>query len=237
MLARVLPQIRRLAASGAHAIRGWLVRLENAISGLRREALDPSDRNVLLGILDEETDRLNRLVGDLLSYAKPSTPDRKTLQLADIIARAMDLARRGHPKSDDVQLDVQLDGGPLDVIADPDMLRQAFANVLENALQAMPTGGTITVRSGHASLEDQSAVAISFVDTGEGMDTLVRAKARDPFFTTRPSGTGLGLAIVDRLVRAHGGTMDIESRAGIGTTITLVIPEPIDRAAATRAAS
>ena len=91
-------------------------------------------------------------------------------------------------------------------------------------VRQLPGGGTLTVRSQAADLEGKPAVAISFSDTGEGMDTIVRAKARNPFFTTRPSGTGLGLAIVDRVIRNHGGRVEIDSQHGIGTTIRLVLP-------------
>ena len=72
--------------------------------------------------------------------------------------------------------------------------------------------------------EGKDGLAVDIIDTGEGMDTIVRSRARDPFFTTRPSGTGLGLAIVDRIVDAHGGHFLIESRAGEGTTATVFLP-------------
>jgi len=83
----------------------------------------------------------------------------------------------------------------------------------------------LTVRTFGTVLDGHAAVAIAVRDTGEGMDTLVRSKATDPFFTTRPTGTGLGLAIVHRLVNSHGGKVQIESSYGSGTTVTLILPE------------
>jgi signal transduction histidine kinase len=80
------------------------------------------------------------------------------------------------------------------------------------------------VRLRAATEEGVDGIAVDIVDTGEGMDTQVRSRARDPFFTTRPSGTGLGLAIVDRIVDAHGGIFSMDSRAGEGTTVTVFLP-------------
>ena len=88
----------------------------------------------------------------------------------------------------------------------------------------MPLGGTLTVSCRNTEADGRDHVAVDFHDTGEGMDTLVRSRARDPFFTTRQTGTGLGLAIVERVARAHGGRVEIESRHGMGTTVSLVVP-------------
>jgi signal transduction histidine kinase len=107
---------------------------------------------------------------------------------------------------------------------DSNLLRQVFDNLIDNAVQAMGYGGTLTVRVRAMQHEGEDGLAVDIIDTGEGMDTMVRSRAKDPFFTTRPSGTGLGLAIVDRIVDAHGGRFIIESRAGEGTTATVFLP-------------
>jgi signal transduction histidine kinase len=121
---------------------------------------------------------------------------------------------------------------------DPGLLRQVFDNLIENAVQAMGGLGTdgaphglaiagsrtllISIRA--AKRDEVDGVHVDVQDTGEGMDTHVRLRAKDPFFTTRPSGTGLGLAIVDRIVDAHDGEISITSRPGIGTTISVFLP-------------
>jgi signal transduction histidine kinase len=219
-----LATMGELSAVIAHEVRNPLAIIKNAVSGLHRPTLRDSDRQVLLKILDEEADRLNRLVGDLLAYARPVTPQRQGVQVEDLVRGAVELARAAQQRDDQVGIEVMLDEEH-NIQGDPDLLRQALVNVAENAIQAMPDGGTLTVRTYGTLIEGLPAVAIAVRDTGEGMDTLVRSKATDPFFTTRPTGTGLGLAIVHRLVHSHGGKVQIESSYGTGTTVTLILPE------------
>jgi signal transduction histidine kinase len=228
-----LATMGELSAVIAHEVRNPLAIIKNAVSGLHRPTLRDADRQVLLKILDEEADRLNRLVGDLLAYARPVTPQRQTLNVEELVRGSVELARAAQNRDEQVSLDVELKDTHT-IQGDPDLLRQALVNVAENAIQAMPDGGTLTVRTYSTMLDNQPAVAISLRDTGEGMDTLVRSKATDPFFTTRPTGTGLGLAIVHRLVHSHGGKIQIESSYGTGTTVTIILPQsPGSRAAPT----
>jgi len=220
-----LAAVGELSAVIAHEVRNPLAIIKNAVSGLRRRELPEADRATLHGILDEEAERLNRLVTDLLAFARPVTPQRREVPVAELVSRAIELARAGSRSPAEVQVELDVDGGPATLACDPDLLRQALVNVAENALEAMPRGGTLSVRVENVTLGDEPAVALIFRDSGEGMDATVRSKARDPFFTTRPSGTGLGLAIVDRIARAHGGSVELESRHGVGTTVSLVLPD------------
>jgi signal transduction histidine kinase len=219
-----LATMGELSAVIAHEVRNPLAIIKNAVSGLHRPTLRDADRQVLLRILDEEADRLNRLVGDLLAYARPVTPERQSLHVEELVRGAVELARAAQQRDDQVTFDVVLTDSHT-IMGDPDLLRQAIVNVAENAIQAMPDGGILTVRTYGTTLEDAPAVAIAIRDTGEGMDTLVRSKATDPFFTTRPTGTGLGLAIVHRLVHSHGGKIQIESSYGTGTTVSIILPQ------------
>lgn len=219
-----LAAVGELSAVIAHEVRNPLAIIKNAVSGLRRANLRPSDQQTLLDILDEETDKLNRLMHDLLAYARPVVPKGRTLAISDLVRRSVERAKSGHPNAESVEVALELDGAAPDIHGDPELLRHAVVNVVDNALQAMPGGGSLTIRALDTEIKGHPAVALSFADTGEGMDTIVRDKARDPFFTTRPSGTGLGLAIVERVVSNHGGRVEISSRHGEGTTVTLVLP-------------
>lgn len=217
-----LAVVGEIAAVVSHEVRNPLAIIGNAVAGLRREGVSNEDRATLLSILDEETDRLNRLVGDLLRYARPLSIERRLLELDALMARPLELVR-DHPN---VKLDVEehREGALPEVFGDPDLLRQVFDNLVQNACQAMPEGGTLTVRVSAAQEDGVAGVLIEVSDTGEGMDTQVRSRARTPFFTTRPGGTGLGLAICDRIVTAHGGYLSIKSRAGEGTVVGVFLP-------------
>lgn len=215
-----LAVVGELAAVVAHEVRNPLAVISNAVAGLRKTTLSREDHATLLVILDEETVRLNRLVSDLLRYARPVSVQKSHVPLADLLERALRLARNEKGISVETKVDVE----NARIYGDSSLLRQVFDNLVENAVQAMGDAGTLSVHIRETEEEGTDGVAIDIVDTGEGMDTLVKSRAKDPFFTTRPSGTGLGLAIVDRIVVAHGGHLLIDSRAGEGTTVTVFLP-------------
>jgi len=215
-----LAAIGEMAAVIAHEVRNPLAVISNAVASLKREGLCRQDHDVLLKILEEESVRLNRLVSDLLAYARPISPQRQRVILQDLVQRAALLVgNRGTAK-----FDFDDDSARGQIWADGNLLRQVFDNLIENAVQAMGGVGTVTVSVKMVTQDGADGFAVSVADEGEGMDTIVRSRAKDPFFTTRPAGTGLGLAIVDRIVEAHGGHVTLDSRAGEGTTVTVFLP-------------
>ena len=216
-----LAVVGELAAVIAHEVRNPLAVIANAGAGLRKPAISREDQDVLLAILDEETSRLNRLVSDLLRYARPVSVQRTQIALRDLLERALALAKAG---AKTVETDLQMEAHEGRLWGDANLLRQVFDNLVDNAIQAMSSGGRLTIRVRAWNRDGTDGLGVDIIDTGEGMDTQVRSRALDPFFTTRPSGTGLGLAIVDRIIEAHGGALDIDSRAGEGTTVTVFLP-------------
>jgi signal transduction histidine kinase len=215
-----LAVVGELAAVVAHEVRNPLAVIANAVAGLRKPSLSREDHITLLGILEDESSRLNRLVSDLLRYARPVSVQRSRVVLDDLLERALRFARA----STTVTVQKATDVADSHVYGDASLLRQVFDNLVDNAVQAMPHGGSLSIQVRAAREEGVEGVSVLVADTGEGMDTIVRARAKDPFFTTRPSGTGLGLAIVDRIVEAHAGHLLIQSRAGEGTTVTVFLP-------------
>jgi signal transduction histidine kinase len=216
-----LAVVGELAAVIAHEVRNPLAIISNAVAGLRKQAISREDHDTLLTILDEETNRLNRLVTDLLRYARPVNIQRQQFSLADLLDRTLGLV---HTDRTSIKIELKVECHEGRIWGDANLLRQVFDNLVDNGVQAMGTTGTLTVRLRAATEDGVDGLAVDIIDTGEGMDTQVRSRARDPFFTTRPSGTGLGLAIVDRIVDAHGGHFAIDSRSGEGTTVTVFLP-------------
>lgn len=221
-----LAAIGELSAMIAHEIRNPLTIIGNAVSSLRRKETTAQDRATLLAILEEEAGRLNRLMNDLLNYARPVSLELQPVELREVVERALALV----PQHGSVDVEL-IEPEPVgEVLGDANLLRQVFENLVTNAAQAMShEGGTLTVRivkSGEAAARGGTpGVDVMVEDTGEGMDTSVRDRALLPFFTTRPAGTGLGLAIVSRFVQAHGGKLEIKSVAGTGTTVRVFLPQ------------
>jgi signal transduction histidine kinase len=215
-----LAVVGELAAAIAHEVRNPLAIIMNAAAGLRRPTIGAEDRSTLLSILDEETARLNRLVTDLLRFARPVIIKRSSVSI-------LELARRAEGRLEDKhRLQISIPDQPhlKSVEADANLLRLVFDNLVSNAFQAMPDGGMVEIAVGEAIRGEASFVRIDIVDQGHGMDEQVLARATDPFYTTRPSGTGLGLPIVQRIVEAHGGQLEIDSIPGQGTKVSLFLP-------------
>jgi signal transduction histidine kinase len=215
-----LAAVGELAAAIAHEVRNPLAIIVNAVAGLRRTSLQEQDRHTLLGIVDEETARLNRLVTDLLRFARPVSIRRSTVSLAELVRRAESSRGSEH------RFEITIPNDPTlgTVQADANLLRLVFDNLVANACQSMPEGGTVQILVGEDLLNDERCIKIEVIDHGHGMDESVLSRAVDPFFTTRPSGTGLGLPIVHRIVAAHGGELHMDSEPQRGTTVRLLLP-------------
>lgn len=220
-----LARRQQLAAVGefsaviAHEVRNPLAIIKNAVSTLRRDPSAPADPD-LLGIVNEEVTRLQRLVNDLFAYTRPLVPQLAASPAKALLNHILARARAAHVAVGERECRVTCDEASSVLHGDPDLVEIALINVIANAAQATDDGGTITLEV--ATLN--GGVEIRVTDTGPGMPAEVMTRAKEPFYTTRSTGTGLGLAIVDRVMRAHGGSFNIESDAG-GTRITLHFPD------------
>ena len=173
----------------------------------------------LLDIAKSEIHRLDSIVHQFLRAIRPSTPQFETLDLNEILGESVAFLRTEIRDRDIiVELDLDPTLPPLEV--DRDQMKQAFYNVIKNAFQAMRTGGILHIRS----WQNESYVSVSFNDTGGGIAQDKMSKLFQPYFTTKSSGSGLGLLIVRRIVREHGGEIEIESNEGKGVRVTIHLP-------------
>jgi signal transduction histidine kinase len=222
-----LAALGELAAIVAHEVRNPLGVIFNSLGSLRRMVQPSGNAKMLLGIVGEEAERLNRIVGDLLDFARPSPPALRPEPLDRVIDDALGaaLARGAGRVAVAREIAPDLPAVPMDVR----LVRQALLNLTLNAVQAMPGGGTLSVR---ARL-DGAAARVEIADTGPGIADEVRHRIFEPFFTTKATGSGLGLAVVKRIVDDHRGALEVRSAPGEGTTFVLRLPleapTPVER--------
>jgi signal transduction histidine kinase len=222
-----LADLGQMASHIAHEVRNNLVPVTLYLSLLRRRiSADAGSLEVLDKIAAGFT-ALDVTVNDLLNFTADRDPHRQTFAVKKL---AEEVVGSLAPQLAAQRIQAQVTAGEgLLVAADRDMLRRAILNLVLNALDVMPSGGTLSL---DAADDEECGVSISVGDTGPGMSEEARRRAFEPFFTTKPGGTGLGLAIVYRVAEAHGGQAAGENRPDGGAVFTLTIPYPAQEAAA-----
>ncbi len=216
-----LAAIGRMAASIAHEIRNPLAAMRGSIQMLRSEMDEESSQTELMEIILRESDRLNRIIGDFLNYARPRSIVHMQVDVGELLQETFTLLRHSPEVNEHQVIEDEIPAVPLFADADAEQMRQVFWNLARNALQSMPAGGTLraTVRK-----NSHNRVRIIFSDTGRGMSPQQVEHLFEPFSSTT-GGTGLGLSIVYQIIRDHGGTINVRSREGSGTTISIELPD------------
>ena len=212
--------VGRLAASIAHEIRNPLAAMRGSIQMLRSEMEGDSEQVQLMEIILRESDRLNKIVADYLNYARPRPAEMKDVDISALVAETFKLLRNSAEIGDGHTLKEELPSRPAVVSGDPEQLKQVCWNITRNALKAMPEGGTFRISLTEI---DENRWRLSFTDTGCGMAPEQVERLFEPF-TSTTGGTGLGLSIVYQIIRDHSGTINVRSRLGEGTTITIELP-------------
>lgn len=206
-----------MAAGLAHEIRSPLGVIGTSLELLTRAEPSSDRRAELAGIVREETDRLERLVDDLLAFARPRDPQRNAGDLAVVVGMARALLESLAARHGAV---LAFDLAPAPVRVDAEQVRQVLLNLVDNAARAAGTGGRVVVST--RTVDGGGELAVR--DNGPGVPPEFRDTLWDPFVTSRASGTGLGLAIVRRIVEAHGGSAELYSAPGTGATFRLGFP-------------
>ncbi len=225
--AEKLASIGEMSAAVAHGLRNPLASLRAAAQLVRKHPSSPTAGEHLDAIL-EEVDRLDRRISHLLSFSRPAPfhPMPESLQqIVDGILPAVAAPLRDQR----VELALDIPPGLPAVRVDPMQVEQAILEIVSNALDAMPDGGTLRVGASTTGEAGAPAgVLLEISDTGGGIPEAALASVFEPFFTTRHEGTGLGLSIAKRYVEQNGGRLTIESRAGRGTTVRLRLPVSVE---------
>ena len=221
-----LAAVGELAASIAHELNNPLATVSLWVESLLAQTATDDPRRRPLEVVEREVDRMADLVANLLQFSRLSSQRTSSVDVGEDLVKTLELVQH-YFRGRGVEVVQELAPGVPVIQADRQLLRQVFLNLLTNAGDAMPDGGTLSLRVAAGSLEGgRPAVVIEFADTGVGIPLEDLPRVMEPFFTTKEEdkGTGLGLAICRRAVQEHGGTIDITSEVGKGTTVRIALP-------------
>jgi signal transduction histidine kinase len=212
----------KLAGGIAHELRNPLGGIRNAAYFLKME-LEKTDPEVQesIEIIEKEVNTSEKIINSILSFARPSQPIKHRIDVNDAVREA--ISRISVP--DNITVDARWGASPV-VLADSAQLDQAFRNIIRNAIQAMPDGGCLTIRT---ATKNNGFVHVVIGDTGIGIPDKDIDKIFEPLYTTKARGVGLGLALTRMFVEAHGGTIEVKSRVGKGSSFTVRLPAGLKR--------
>jgi two-component system, NtrC family, sensor histidine kinase HydH len=214
-----LSALGQLSAGLAHEIRNPLASIEGAAAVVQRETESEERRREFLDIIRKESRRLNRLLTSFLDFAKPRQPNLEIVEIDALLDSVIILARH---TGDGAQLELrkQIEPGLTTIECDAEQLKQVLLNLIMNAIQAMPHGGSVVL----AAQRSDTKVTIDVRDHGQGIKEDNLDRVFDPFFTTKENGSGLGLSIAHQIIRQHGGMLTILRNLPHGVTARISLP-------------
>ena len=230
-LQRQLTQSNKLAAVGelsaaiAHEIRNPLGGISTSV-GILKDSLDlDGEEKELLDIISNESERLNSVISDFLKFARPQEPHLEEVDGNELLKETMLLLKEKIQKS--VELGMKLCEDLPSIDADLSQLKQVFINIVLNALESMEASGRLEISSEiKGKIHKRKCISISFSDTGKGIDQDKLEKIFQPFYSDKENGTGLGLSICHRIIQNHRGDIIAESKPGVGSKFTILLPIP-----------
>jgi len=217
-----LASLGRLAAGLAHEIKNPLAGIQGALEILRQDSENEANRD-LYGEMLAELKRVNETLHLMLASARPSPVQRAETDIRRLLE---DLRTLLEPslRRQKTSLHLEMASGPVSAFIDSGKIRQVLVNLINNAADAMESGGMVTIRA--APLGNGGGIVLGIQDEGPGIPEEQRQRIFEPFFSTKFTGTGLGLAIARSLVEQHGGTLEVESEIGRGSTFLMLLPDP-----------
>jgi two-component system NtrC family sensor kinase len=216
-----LAAMGRLTSQIAHELNNPIYGIMNTLELLKTEIPPESRRRKILELSLSEIQRLSEMLRNMLSFSKPEEEARKRINLNDLLEGILLMMERQLRESN-IRVVSDLDHEIPQVMASTNQMRQVMLNMFKNAKEAMPSGGTLTVRT---AKEDQK-VSVHIQDTGVGIPEEIRNKIFEAFFTTKQKvkGVGLGLSVCYGIIKDHGGDIKVESEEGKGTTFVISLP-------------
>ena len=221
--AEKLAAIGRLTANIAHEIRNPLAAISGCVELLKSEAQSNPTSQRCMDIVLSETNRLNRLVTELLDFTRPAQSADSPVDLTQLLYDLAYAASTDPGCRDRIEIETEL-AENLSIKGDPSQLKQMFWNIIINSIQAINDKGKITIKAEAIENEEGNLAAIMISDTGSGISPDMIGSIFDPFFTSKEKGTGLGLTIAHKIAQAHGGRILVESAVGKGTEFTITLP-------------
>jgi signal transduction histidine kinase len=214
-----LAEIGKFSTIIAHELKNPLGIIKGAVDIIAKTSTAPQLRTTMTGYIQDEVQRLNKIIEDFLAFARPAPPQKVLCDVNDVVRKFASHFTIPDKAQKNVQLQVEL-GAQTQAEIDEDQIYQVLLNLANNALQAIGPDGIITIRTDcHEGL-----VTLQVLDTGPGIPPEMREKVFEPFFTTRAQGTGLGLAIVKKFIESHQGGVSIAEAPGGGTIFKIYLP-------------
>ena len=222
--AEKLATVGKLAAGVAHEIRSPLTSLKLRLFSMQKALRDDPRHQNDVGVMSEEITRLDYIIRNFLEFSRPPELRRQQCDVSLLLDKTLELLRY-KLEAGNMRLDREEVPSLPPLLVDPQQLRQVLINLLNNAIEAQPQGGSIRLAVGpQTDSEGQEMVVIRVRDTGPGIPDTIISRVFDPFFTTKSDGAGLGLWIAHRVMTQHGGVLEIEESAARGTVFAVWIP-------------
>jgi signal transduction histidine kinase len=215
-----MSELGEMAAKVAHEIRNPLGGIKGFASLLERDLQDRPEQQQMAAYITEGTDNLNNLVTNVLNYSRPVKTQFESIDFVALCQELISYVQADVNTPKNIKLHCETKLTSLHLVIDPQLIKAALLNLIFNSIQAMPDGGSITLKLNSTV----GKVNIEVTDTGVGIPPENIKKIFAPLFTTKPQGNGFGLSEVFKVIEAHNGTIDVSSTVGVGTTFKIVLP-------------
>lgn len=218
-----LCSLGELSASVAHEMNNALTLVVGWLDLLHADMAEDDPNRATIELVIDESTRISKLANNLLDVARGADTPPRPLDIGQTLEEVLALVRNDMQNSN-IKVESRLAGDLPPICGTSARLKQALLNLLLNARQAMPSGGSVTVS---ADVDAQSFVRVAVEDSGCGIPKEARGRVFNPFFSTKENGTGLGLSVTRRIVEDHGGSLQLESEPGVGTRFTMRFPATV----------